>query len=220
MRGGGGGRGGGMRGGGGGRGGGMRGGGGGIGGRAGAAARTEPVTSERTFTARNLRLVLFTDKGELVADAAPIGVLAKDDKGWVPVAVSLAAMKGPRDASRVRAVGVFTDESEVFYLGRIRLIVDDKPVETTAKAEPLFALPGQVVEFEASLRGGLIEPIFSWDFNRSDGIQREALGQTVKFVYKEPGDYIVTCTVTDKSAVQSPSRGEVGVKVEKIEAEE
>ncbi|MBN1457982.1 MAG: PKD domain-containing protein [Armatimonadetes bacterium] len=197
----------------------MRGGGGAAGGAA-AAARTEPVTSAKTFTARNVRLVLFTDKGQLVADAVPIGVLPKDEKGWVPVAVSLAAMKGATDATQVRAVGVFTDESEVFYLGRVRLLVDNRPVEVTAKAEPLFTLPGQVVEFEASLRGGLIEPNFSWDFDRRDGIQAQALGEKVKFVFKEPGDYIITCTVTDKAGVQSPSKDEVGVKVEEVEAVE
>ena len=178
------------------------------------------MTSEKTFTARNLRLVLFTDKGQLAADAVPIGVLPKDDKGWVPVAVSLAAMKGATEATQVRAVGVFSDESEVFYLGRVRLLVDNRAVEVTAKAEPLFALTGQVVEFEASLRGGLVEPEFSWDFDKRDGLQTQALGREVKFVFNEPGDYIITCTVTDKAGVQSPSKDEVGVKVEKVEAVE
>lgn len=186
----------------------------------GFAAQTEPVTSEKTFTARNLRLVLFTDKGQLVADAVPIGVLPKDEKGWVPVAVPLAAMKGATGVTQVRAVGVFADESEVFYLGQVRLLVDNKPVEVTVKGDPLFARTGQVVEFEASLRGGLVQPKFSWDFDRRDDLQTQALGQKVKFVFDEPGDYIITCTVTDEAGVQPPSKAEIGVKVEQVEAAE
>ena len=229
MRGGGGGRGGGGRGGG---GGGMRGGGGGGGGmrgggggtRAGATPRAEaePYAPEpemldpnaKRFTVRNLRLVLFTDEGMLIADSVPIGEMAKDEKGWTPVSVPLSKLKGPHGAKQVRAVGIFANESDVFYLGRVRLLRDSKPVELTVKAEPLYARPKQVIQFEATLRGGTVDPQISWDFDKQDGVQQQALGKTVKFVYKKPGDYLVTCTVTDKAGVRTPVTKVVGIKVE------
>lgn len=207
-----------MRGGGGGRGGGgARGGARGGTARGGAAGTTglrPGELGEKAFTARHLRLVLFTDKGQLIADDVPVGVFANDERGWTPVAVSLAQLKGPQGATQVRAVGVFSDESEVFYLGRIRLIEDKRPVEVTVKAEPLFANPDQVIAFTASLRGGPVAPIVSWDFDKSDGIQQQAFGLEVKYLYKTSGDYQVTCTVTDRAKVRPPATAIVGIKVE------
>jgi len=230
MRGGGGGGrgGGGMRGGGGGGGrggGGMRGGGirgGAAGTRGGTARAGQPgmpalrpgETESKALTARNLRLVLFTDKGMLVADAVPIGFEPRDERGWAPVTVPLAGFKGPKDATQVRAVAVFADESEVFYLGRIRLIEDKRPVEPTITAEPLFANLNQLVAFSVSLRGGPVDPIISWDFDKSNGIQKQAFGHEVKWLYKNPGDYMVTCTITDKAKVRAPATATVGIRAE------
>ena len=220
--------GGGMRGGGGGGGrggGGMRGGGtrgGAAGTRGGTARAGQPgmpalrpgETESKALTARNLRLVLFTDKGMLVADAVPIGFEPRDERGWAPVSVPLAGFKGPKDATQVRAVAVFADESEVFYLGRIRLIEDKRPVEATITAEPLFANLNQLVTFSVALRGGPVDPIISWDFDKSNGIQKQAFGHEVKWLYKNPGDYMVTCTITDKAKVRAPATATVGIRAE------
>ena len=217
MRGGGGGGG---RGGGGMRGGGIRGGAAGT--RGGTARAGQPgmpalrpgETESKALTARNLRLVLFTDKGMLVADAVPIGFEPRDERGWAPVSVPLAGFKGPKDATQVRAVAVFADESEVFYLGRIRLIEDKRPVEATITAEPLFANLNQLVTFSVALRGGPVDPISSWDFDKSNGIQKQAFGHEVKWLYKNPGDYMVTCTITDKAKVRAPATATVGIRAE------
>ena len=200
------------------RGGGMRGGAGGRPGATGRAPELERLrpgeTQESAFTARNLRLMLFTDRGMLVADAVPIGYGPRDERGWVPVTVSLGQLKGPEGATQVRAVGVFAGNSDVFYLGRVRLIEDRRPAEATIKAEPLFARPNQVITFTVSLRGGHIAPIISWDFDKTSGIQQQAFGPEVRYLYNKPGDYLVTCTITDKAKVRPPVTATVGIKVE------
>jgi len=150
----------------------------------------------------------------MIANAVPVGAMPKDDRGWMPVTVALSEMKGAQGAAQVRAVGVFADESDVFYLGRVRLLADSKPVEVTVKAEPLFARPNQLIELSASLRGGPVDARIFWDFDKGDGIQQQGLGQEVKYVYKEPGDYLVTCTVTDKAGVRAPATATVGIRVE------
>ena len=203
-------------------GGGLRGGAAGARGGAGTARAGQPgmpalrpgETESKALTARNLRLVLFTDKGMLVADAVPIGFEPRDERGWAPVSVPLAGFKGPKDATQVRAVAVFADESEVFYLGRIRLIEDKRPVEATITAEPLFANLNQLVTFSVALRGGPVDPISSWDFDKSNGIQKQAFGHEVKWLYKNPGDYMVTCTITDKAKVRAPATATVGIRAE------
>ncbi len=171
-------------------------------------------TDERALTARNLRLVLFTDKGMLTADSVPISFGPRDERGWVPVTIPLSALKGPAGSTQVRAVGVFSSESEVFYLARIRLIEDRRPAEVVIKAEPLFARPDKLITFTASLRGGPIDPIISWDFDKTNGIQQQAVGEEVRYLYSKPGDYLVTCTVTDKAGIRAPATATVGIKVE------
>jgi hypothetical protein len=221
MRGGGmrGGRGGGMRGGGmgGGRGGGMRGGRQTVGGgRAGMrpAAGAPGADEEKAFSMDNLRLVLFTDRGMGIADQVPVGVLSNDERGWTPVAVPLAQFQGVSEAANLRAIGVFADRSDVFYLGRARLIVDRSPVDITVKADPLITAPDQVIDFSVELRGGPITPRVSWDFDDADGIQEQALGPKVKYLYKTPGDFLATCTVTDSSGVRPPLAKAIGIRIE------
>ncbi len=238
--GGGGGRGGGMRGGmggggmrggmggGGGRGGGMRGGMGGAGARGGAragAAGAQPTQrpgtgiagqpgDEKIFVLKNLRVVLFTDQGVMIADSAPVGVMQEDKRGWTRVAIPLSEFKGVEDATNVRAVGVFAGESDVFYLGRVGVVVDRRPVEVIVTAEPSITRVDRVIEFSAELRGGPINPEFSWDFDDSDGIDEDAVGREVKYLYKEPGDYLATCTVRDRGGVQQEAVKTIGIRVE------
>ncbi len=215
--------GGGRGGGGGGRGGGMGGRGGGMGTR--GATRATPGTAagriaaggspeEKIFVLRNLRVVLFTDQGPMIADSVPVGVMPKDAQGWVPVTVPLSQMENIESASTVRAIGIFADESDVFYLGRVGLLVDRNPVEVTVSANPSITRINRVIEFSAELRGGPINPRFSWDFDKSDGIQEQALGAKVKHVYKKPGDLLATCTVTDRAGVQPEVAKSIGIRVE------
>jgi len=150
----------------------------------------------------------------MIADAVPIREDDRDERGWVPVSVALASLRGLEGATQVRAVGLFTDEAEVFYLGRVRLIEDEQPAEVSVVATPQFARPNQVVEFTAKLRGGVIDPLITWDFDKTDGITEQAVGREVKFVYKEAGNYMVTCRVTDKAGIRKETTASVGIRVE------
>jgi len=159
-------------------------------------------------------VVLFTDEGVMVADSIPVDGSVKDQRGWVPVSVALSDFKGAADASTIRAVGVFADESDVFYVGRVGMVVDRSAVRVTLKATPSVTRVDNVVEFTATLKGGPIAPKISWDFDKSDGIQRQAVGGKVKYAYKEPGDYLVTCAIADRSGVRAKMTQEIGVRVE------
>jgi len=147
-------------------------------------------------------------------DSPPVETLPKDERGWTPVAIPLSEFEGAEGAQEVRAVGVFADESDVFYLGRVSLLIDRSPVELTVRAEPLIARTDEVIEFSTSLRGGPLEPRISWDFDKKDGIEEQALGPEVKYLYKEPGDYLVTCSVSDRAGIRSPVTETLGIRVE------
>ncbi|MCJ7822084.1 MAG: PKD domain-containing protein, partial [Armatimonadetes bacterium] len=108
----------------------------------------------------------------------------------------------------------FSDQSDVFYLGRVALLVDRRPVELTVEATPSITRVDQMIDFSVELRGGPVNPVVSWDFDESDGIQQQAVGPKAKYIYKKPGDYIATCTVRDRGGVQPDSVKSVGIRVE------
>jgi hypothetical protein len=158
---------------------------------------------------------LFTDKGQLVANEVPISESLKGERGWYRIAYPLSRFTGVGEASRLDGVGVFADEQETLYLGQVRLVIDKTAVKSTLKAEPAITQTGKVVDFTVGLSGGNIDPEIAWDFNESDGVKRQAVGDKVKYVFKEPGDYIVTAVVQDRYGVQEPIRKQIGVRVEK-----
>jgi len=212
-------------------GGGMRGGmgGGGMRGGPGAGATRQPgapgattgrapgaaaAAGPKELNLRSVRVVLFTDEGPVAAESPVVGTMPKDKRGWFPVTISLTQFRGIQNVKKVRAVGIFADEADVFYLGQVRLLVDRTPVSLELKAEPAIARVGKVIEFSAETRGGAIDPDITWDFNAADGLQEQAVGPKVKYVFKEPGDYMVTCTVKDKAGVRPAISKATGVHIE------
>jgi hypothetical protein len=199
----------------------MRGGGGRAGGTTGGGSQTtgrgqaaKDQPKEIGFSARNLRLVLYTDAGTMVANEVPIAEGVKDDRGWYRVSWPVARFSQAAGATQVQAVGLFSDEAEVFYLGQVRLLIDRQAVKAAVKAEPGVTKTGAVVEFSTELTGGAIDPEVTWDFDEGNGVQKQAVGPKVKYVFKKPGDYIVTATIADRSGIQPEVKKTTGVRVE------
>ncbi len=61
---------------------------------------------------------------------------------------------------------------------------------------------GKAIYFDASGSSGDIEK-YSWDFDLSDGIEGDKTGITSSYVYKIPGVYVTTLTITDKIGNQN-----------------
>lgn len=160
--------------------------------------------------------MLFTDRGEIVADPVPAGVLAKDKRGWLPVTVPLSRFQGEKGATLLRAVGIFADQSDTFYLGQVRLTVDHTPVRAAVKADPGVARTDELISFSTEITGGASDPEVAWNFGDSGKREPQAVGPKVKYIYKKPGDYIVTATVTDRAGVQPPVTESTGVHVEEV----
>ena len=156
----------------------------------------------------------------MIANGVPVEQTLKDERGWHRVAYPLTRFAGDAGAGRLEAVGIFTDEQEEFYLGQVRLVIDKTAVKSAIKAEPAITQTGKVVEFSVDLTGGNIDPDVAWDFDESDGVKRQAVGPKVKCVYKQPGDYIATAVVEDRSGVQDPVRKKIGIRVQQATAVE
>jgi hypothetical protein len=169
----------------------------------------------KALTLHNLRLVLFTDQGQLIGDPVAVTATSKDKRGWIPVSAALARFTGAKGARELRAVGIFADRSDTFYLGQVRLIVDRTPVKVGVHAKPGVARPDELVDLTTELSGGPVDDAqVSWSFGEGGQEQGQAFGSHVKYIYKKPGDYIVTATVRDKAGVRPPATGSAGVHIE------
>lgn len=162
-----------------------------------------------------LRVAMVFDDGKTIeASRWPISLYpVSGDPGWFQMAVPFKAFSG-RDkltSGKLKEVRIFTDNKDTFYVGDIQIVHDDEPIVI----EPLDNFDvavGDIIQFDAQAQGGLSTLKYSWDFDAKDGVQEDAVGQSVIKIYRkertkgngEPEPYIVTLTVTDVSGAKKP----------------
>lgn len=180
-------------------------------GRAGAAGRPsaarqaqrpaeEPAKpGEPVFLLRNLRVILTTDKGALIVQDWPLTSRFLVPGGWNKIAIPMNAFKTvkPEKGARLQSIRLFADRADIFYVSRISLVVDNAPMRLAIAANPDEVRTGEAVKFFADVAAGDAITLVNWDFDTADGIQTNAQGEEVAWVYKEPGTYTVTCTAED-----------------------
>ena len=163
-----------------------------------------------------LRLVLYPDGENQSAIEIIIPVTTEDQDGWWPIAAPLSALKLPPGSKdlRIRRMLIFSDLSDTFYVGEIRVINDTVPI----KVEPLEPQPTQTqanypVVLTAIANGGVTPLAFYWDFNQTDGLQEDAYGLQVAHAYRKAGEYTVTLIVKDVFGVKKEAIATVPVTV-------
>ncbi len=115
---------------------------------------------ENGFSAHNLRLILYTDKGVMIANEVPLDQGGKGERGWYRVSWPLIRFSPASGAAQLEGVGLFSDEAEAFYLGQVRLLVDRQTVKFTLKASPTITKTNRVIDFSVELSGGRLTRTF------------------------------------------------------------
>jgi hypothetical protein len=165
------------------------------------------------FKAQKLRIMLQTDKGFAVAEPVSFTPGTKDERGWTYVAVAMSMFKG-QVSENVSRLMIFTDRPDVFYVSQIRLkLLKLEPIRVNVSSDPVVAKPGQIVKLTAQVEAGPTGYLVTWDFDDRDGIRVDAAGENVIARYGQPGEYVVTCTVTDLSGARPPVESTIGVRV-------
>jgi hypothetical protein len=180
---------------------------------------------------KKVKAVIVGDDGkQYVASNFPVTLLpapnTPPEGGWFTVAIPFVAFKGLDEAKsvKVREIRFFGDTTDTFWIGEIKTTTDDEPI-TVDPLDNLEVSKLDAVEFRATASGGISPLHYSWDFNKADGIQEDAVGQNVVHVFiKEsptpPGGrdtdlqpYVVTLTVSDLGGAKKPIRQECDVIV-------
>jgi hypothetical protein len=156
------------------------------------------------------RAVIVVNGLQLVAEDQPVDI-RRTQSGWTTLSVPFAAFKGPRPTvgramlSRIIFSG---DRPDTFYIGEITTRIDDSDIALDVPPEEQTISPGDTLQLTATADPGLANVEMVWDFDKRDGLQEEAFGETVVHSWKDPGEYTVTLRVRDINGVKPELREE------------
>jgi hypothetical protein len=156
-----------------------------------------------------LRVLIVANGATLVAEDQPID-LRRTESGWTTIGIPLSSFKGPKPASPVyfTRLLVFGDRPDTFYIGEIRTTVDNDEIVMEEPPEEQTVSPGDPMTLTARANGGLANLEYVWDFDKSDGLQEDAFGETVNHSWPDAGDYVVTLRVRDINGIKPEYREE------------
>ncbi len=151
-----------------------------------------------------LRFVFVSDTGVQVEVTEPTNPLDPDDN-WCRVSVPLAKFRGlgVDKEFRLKRLLIFSSLATTFYLGEIKLVTDDTPIEVDSLSDQTVAVMDDLF-FQTKVNGGVSSLKYSWDYDSSNGLQDEATTTVGRITYTKGGDYTVTLTVSDADNIKAP----------------
>ena len=167
---------------------------------------------------QRMRVQLVFDGGTAVAEDYPLIRFATSEPGWVQIAIPFALFKGAPHLSsyRLQEIRLFGDAPDTFFIGQINTVTDNDPIAVEPLEEQVVAVNDRV-DFVGQAEGGLSGLKFSWDFDKSDGVQEDSVGPRASHTYTKASPdnrpYVVTLTVTDIAGVKKPVSVETTVEV-------
>ena len=163
---------------------------------------------------RRVRIALFFEGGKSVETQVDLAGFKVQDDGWMAVSFPLAALKSKLGLAdyRLERMVIAGDGSETFHIGEIATIRDTTPI-TPDGGESKEVARNYPIAFQGFARAGATALKYSWDFDSSDGIQEEAVGDLVYHRFTRAGGYSVTLTVSDIFGIKKPASATIDVKV-------
>jgi hypothetical protein len=167
---------------------------------------------------QRLRVMLQFEGGVAIVEDHPLIRFPTSEPGWVRVAIPFTTFKGaPRMASyRLQEMRIFGDATDTFFVGQITTVTDNDPISVEPLEEQVVSVNDRV-ELVGNAEAGISGLKYSWDFDKSDGIQEDAIGARVNHTYTKPSPenrpYVVTLTVSDISGAKRPVSVETTVEV-------
>lgn len=167
---------------------------------------------------RNVQLMLQLDGNKTIERQAPLSNYEIAEDGWMVISFPFTVLKGAAElpSYKVKRIVVTGDGTEPFYLGEIRTVKDTTPLQANAGEDKEVSKNYKVL-FQGLCTAGASAIKYSWDFDDSDGIQEEGVGQVVyhRFLKEsQPNkDYTVTLTVSDIFGIKKSAVSTIKVKV-------
>lgn len=165
-----------------------------------------------TYQLKSFRIVLFCEDGLLVSEDFPFEMQTMMGERWYSVAIPFNTFKGKGNGV-VKRMLICTNSPQTIYIGQISIAVDDTPITVAVPSKSMTVRVNTMVQFYAIGRAGLSSLRYTWDFDDSNGIQEESIGQVVFHSFPKQGTYTVTVTVSDLAGVKKPVQEKIKVEV-------
>lgn len=164
--------------------------------------------------ARKIRVMLTFDNGQSVERIVDVSSFKPLQDGWTAISLPTSVLKGSLDlpAYKIKRVVIGGDGNEPFYVGEIRTFQDTSPLEVETGQDKEVSRNYRVT-FQGTCKAGAAGVKYSWDFDDSDGIQEEVIGNVISHSFRKAGDYVVTLTVSDIFGVKKPATSTTKVHV-------
>ncbi len=178
--------------------------------------QTDYMGEETSFRPKvtRIRLLLQDSQGVTIEVLQPVTTFRTDGSGWGKTSIPLAALKWPSNPKdfKLKRLVFCTDVPDTIYIGEIKIISDNTPITADAGEEQVVAAR-DIVTLRANAEGGASTLEYFWDFDKSDGIQEDAIGEIVTAQYNKRGEYTVTLTVKDYYGLKEPATATVLISV-------
>jgi len=162
----------------------------------------------------NVRLVLKTTDGKLSEVILPIASGTTYTDRWRRVGIPLQKIPGFSKTNQVlSAIYISGDGRSTFFVGEIRILTDQTPIQGSLPFRELNLGRGQEVQLYATAEAGYSILEYLWDFDSKDGLQEEAIGQVIYRKFRVPGEFTITCTIRDLFGLKKPWTGTIAVTV-------
>ena len=164
---------------------------------------------------KQLRLIMATTDGKKSEFYIPVVASQPTTvAGWRTIELPLQAIHG-LDATnkQIGSMTFSTDNVATLYVGDMRIVRDDSPINGDVKPKSVNMHPGDQVTFSATADSGLTPIVFRWDFGEGTSIQTDAEGPTIRHRYKKAGIYTVTLTIADRFGYKEPFVKQIPVTV-------
>jgi hypothetical protein len=134
--------------------------------------------------------------------------------GWRRIDVPLNKfLPPPKGEFKLDSMVIAGAPAEAFYIGQIAIVRDSTPIKVHIVPHDTQVRAGQTTELAVEVEAGAAQTETTWDFDAKDGIQEDAVGNTVLFSRNEPGDYVVTYTVSDVDHNKQAVTGTMRIRV-------
>jgi len=176
---------------------------------------TLPEGVQKSFRTKRMRVALQTSESFADVEDLELRKGRTDERGWTQLAVPLSFFK-PKVGGKLQTVTLFGNTTDIFYLGGMKVATEPVvKIGLQTGVDPYEAKVGEKVKFTADASAGFAPLEIVWDFDASDGLQEDAIGDKVYNYYYKEGEYTATCIVKDLTGAQEPLKRTLGVRVVK-----
>lgn len=163
---------------------------------------------------RRVQVMLFFEGGRSTECQVEVNAFKLAEGGWMNVSFPFAALREHLElpAYRLTRIVISGDGTETFHVGEIRIVRDTAPLEANADEDKESARYYSIL-FRGTAQTGASAVRYTWDFDKRNGIQEEAVGDIVYHRYPNAGDYVATLTVSDVFGLKKPSVSTVNVTI-------